>query len=92
MVDSGDYVNFDDILRELEKDREDRIDNIVNNIIRQNEDMSPEERISFINDALEDVEKNEEILDKLGSDYDENGVPYWDKWEKDGGRKEKDDN
>ena len=26
------------------------------------------------------VEQNKGILDKLGSDYDENGVPYWDKW------------
>lgn len=23
--------------------------------------------------------KNDPVLDKLGSDYDENGVPYWDK-------------
>ena len=27
------------------------------------------------------IEKdNEEILDKLGSDYDEDNVPYWKKW------------
>ena len=26
------------------------------------------------------VKDNQKILDKLGSDYDENGVPYWDKW------------
>jgi hypothetical protein len=25
--------------------------------------------------------KNDPILDKLGSDYDENGIPYWEKWE-----------
>ena len=24
-------------------------------------------------------EENKELLEKLGSDYDENGVPYWDK-------------
>lgn len=22
------------------------------------------------------------ILDKIGSDYDENGIPYWEKWHK----------
>ena len=27
--------------------------------------------------------KTKEILEALGSDYDENGVPYWDKYEKD---------
>ncbi len=25
---------------------------------------------------------NKELLDKLGSDYDENGIPYWEKWNK----------
>ena len=25
-------------------------------------------------------EKNAELLDRLGSDYDENGIPYWEKW------------
>lgn len=25
------------------------------------------------------VKENEEILDKLGSDYDEDGIPYWNK-------------
>ncbi len=25
------------------------------------------------------VKENEEILNKLGSDYDEDGVPYWEK-------------
>ena len=24
-----------------------------------------------------------EILEALGSDYDDNGIPYWEKWEKD---------
>lgn len=24
-------------------------------------------------------EENKDLLEKLGSDYDENGVPYWDK-------------
>lgn len=81
MVDGGDYVNFDDILKELEKDREERYDSIVDNIIKQNEDMSAEERMAFIKDALKEVEANQEVLDKLGSDFDEDGVPYWEKWD-----------
>lgn len=28
------------------------------------------------------VKENQEILDKLGSDYDENGIPYWKKDDK----------
>lgn len=26
-------------------------------------------------------DENKDLLDKLGSDYDENGVPYWEKHE-----------
>jgi hypothetical protein len=25
------------------------------------------------------IESNKELLERLGSDYDENGVPYWEK-------------
>ena len=32
---------------------------------------------SFIKEVMQD---NEEILDKLGSDYDDQGIPYWEKW------------
>jgi hypothetical protein len=33
-------------------------------------------------EAIERVFKdNKELLDKLGSDYDENGKPYWEKYE-----------
>jgi hypothetical protein len=33
-------------------------------------------------EAIERVFKdNKELLDKLGSDYDENGVAYWEKYE-----------
>jgi hypothetical protein len=35
-----------------------------------------------------DDPNNQEILKKLGSDYDENGIAYWDK---SGGRKEDND-
>ena len=41
--------------------------------------------------VMETLEENKPILDALGSDFDENGVPYWDKWEN-GGRKESDGN
>ena len=26
------------------------------------------------------MEEDKNILEALGSDYDEDGVPYWDKW------------
>ena len=29
------------------------------------------------------VKDNDKILDALGSDYDEEGIPYWKKWEDD---------
>lgn len=45
-----------------------------------------EERDEYLMSIImESIEKNKTILDKIGSDYDENGIPYW---EKDGGRKE----
>lgn len=28
------------------------------------------------------LEKDKEILETLGSDFDEEGVPYWEKWGK----------
>jgi hypothetical protein len=31
--------------------------------------------------AWADSIKDDPVLDKLGSDYDENGIPYWDKHE-----------
>jgi len=27
------------------------------------------------------LKENQELLDRLGSDYDSNGVPYWEKYE-----------
>lgn len=26
------------------------------------------------------MEENRELLEALGSDYDEEGIPYWEKW------------
>ena len=65
-------IDFQQILEELHKDREERSDYLASIII-------------------ESMEKNKPILDALGSDFDENGIPYWEKW-KDGGRKESDGN
>ena len=28
------------------------------------------------------MEQNKEILESLGSDFDEEGIPYWEKWGK----------
>ena len=28
------------------------------------------------------MEENKEILEALGSDFDEEGIPYWEKWGK----------
>jgi hypothetical protein len=43
--------------------------------------MSVPDRPKIV-EAIERVFKdNKELLDKLGSDYDENGVPYWEHYE-----------
>lgn len=35
-------------------------------------------------EAMEEaVKDNKEILDALGSDYDEDGIPYWERWKQD---------
>lgn len=52
-------TNFEELLEELRKDREDRLDWLI-------EDM---------------FQRNKKILDSIGSDYDEDGVPYWEKWD-----------
>lgn len=31
------------------------------------------------NIAMQSIKDNKDILDALGSDYDENGIPYWEK-------------
>lgn len=28
------------------------------------------------------MKQNKELFKRLGSDYDENGIPYWEKWDK----------
>ena len=61
----------------------------IADIIREDRDERDAHLESII---MESIEKNKHILDALGSDFDENGIPYWEKWEKDGGRKEFNDN
>jgi hypothetical protein len=78
--DYGDYINY------ISKDN--------NRIINQYNDhdhskCAPnEETMKAIEEAMDDVFVSSvdgsestlrEILDKLGSDYDEDGIPYWDK-------------
>lgn len=60
----------------------------IADIIREGRDERDAHLESII---MESIEKNKGILDRLGSDYDENGVPYWEKW-KNGGRKDTNDN
>ena len=36
-----------------------------------------------VNDIVKQImEEHGELLDRLGSDYDSDGVPYWEKWPK----------
>lgn len=47
---------------------------LKNNII---DEVRYERDITYL--IKEMVKQNQELLDKLGSDYDENGIPYWQK-------------
>jgi hypothetical protein len=44
---------------------------------RVNKEMADEDFASYIKRY---VKENDKILEKLGSDYDEDGIPYWKKW------------
>jgi len=52
-------LTFEEVLEELRKEREERLDWLI-------EDM---------------FQRNKKTLDAIGSDYDENGIPYWEKWD-----------
>ena len=56
-------IDFQEVLDELRKDRDERDDELYNMV-------------------LETLKDNQHILDAIGSDFDENGVPYWEKWDK----------
>jgi hypothetical protein len=52
----------------------------IQDYLRQNrvtKEMADEDFASYIKRY---VKENESILNKLGSDYDENKIPYWEKW------------
>lgn len=48
-------------------------------ILREAREENDKKFDSYVEYAAYMVEKNKEILDKLGSDYDDNGIPYWEK-------------
>jgi len=50
----------------------------IADLIREDRDERDAHLESII---MESIEKNKGILNKLGSDFDENGVAYWEKWE-----------
>jgi hypothetical protein len=47
---------------------------------RVTKEIADEDFASYIKSY---VKQNDDILNNLGSDYDENGIPYWKKWEND---------
>ena len=52
----------------------------IQDYLRQNrvtKEMADEDFASYIKRY---VKENDKILEKLGSDYDEDGIPYWEKW------------
>lgn len=60
----------------------------IADLIREGRDERDAHLESII---MESIKENKGILDALGSDFDEDGVAYWEKWEKDGGRKDDND-
>jgi hypothetical protein len=52
----------------------------IQDYLRQNrvtKDMADEDFASYIKRY---VKENDDILNKLGSDYDNNNIPYWDSY------------
>ena len=50
-------------------------------ILREAREENDKKFDSYVEYAAYMVEKNKEVLDRLGSDFDEDGVPYWEKWD-----------
>lgn len=46
---------------------------------RVNKDVADEDFASYIKRYVKD---NDELLQKIGSDFDDNGTPYWKKYDK----------
>lgn len=61
--------------------RPDKTPEDIQDILRTNrvtKEMADEDFAAYIKRY---TKHNEDILNNLGSDYDENGIPYWKKWE-----------
>ena len=61
--------------------RPDKSPEDIQDILRTNrvtKEMADEDFAAYIKRY---TKQNEDILNNLGSDYDENGIPYWKKWE-----------
>jgi hypothetical protein len=52
-------------------------------IIREGREENDKKFDSYIEYVGHIVKDNDRILNALGSDYDEEGIPYWKKWEDD---------
>ncbi len=91
--DYGDYINYiskdnDRILSEhLDHDHsqcepnqvtKDAIQEVIDEL-RKDRQERDDELTALV---METLEKNKPILDALGSDFDADGVAYWEKWEK----------
>jgi hypothetical protein len=48
--------------------------------MRVDKDIADKDFASYIKRY---TKQNDDILNNLGSDYDENGIPYWKKWKED---------
>lgn len=66
LKDYGDYMD--------DKDYEETL-----NELRRDRDERDDQLFNMVLETLKD---NQHILDALGSDFDEEGIPYWEKWEK----------
>ena len=89
-VEKNAMIDFQEVLDELRRDRDERDEHLASiisesrysfkNIIK---DINMAKKYGddwVLEEAKKSFEENKHILDALGSDYDEDGVPYWDKW------------
>jgi len=69
-------------MNSFELHRSDKTPEDIQDILRTrvDKDIADEDFASYIKSY---VKQNDDILNNLGSDYDENGIPYWKKWEND---------
>lgn len=70
-------------MNSFETHRPDKTPEDIQDILRTSrvtKEMVDEDFASYIRRY---VKQNDDILNNLGSDYDENGIPYWKKWQED---------